>query len=154
MPPNKGPSMKQRTLNFKSVKQANRLKQNKTATAIKKPRGKAAQNAKLAKCDMHVKLHIPVSICKNLPSVKTNLNVDMKKGVKVSPEQRVMGVYKRHSVSQLAKEELEEENGQLAKLFLVLKGEGASLSNISYICKRRRNSKGWYLTLHSGVQEI
>ena len=106
MPPNKGASMKQRTLNFKSVKsvkQANKLKAqqqpDKTAATtdapIKKPRCKAAQNAKLAKCDMHVKLHIPVSICKNLPSVKTNLSTDMKKSAKLSanPEQRGMGVY-------------------------------------------------------------
>ena len=131
MPPNKGASMKQRTLNFKSVKsvkQANKLKAqqqaDKTAATtdapIKKPRGKAAQNAKLAKCDMHVKLHIPVSICKNLPSVKTNVRTDMKKSAKLSanPEQRGMGVYKRHNVVQLTKEEIEEENSQTAKTLL------------------------------------
>ena len=118
MPPNKGASMKQRTLNFKSVKQANKLKQqDKTSSAaVKKPRGKAAQNAKLAKCDMHVKLHIPVSICKNLPSVKTNLNTDMKKGAK--SEQRVAGVFKRHNVAQLTKEEIEEENAQTPQTLL------------------------------------
>ena len=132
MPPNKGASMKQRTLNFKSVKsvkQANKLKANKTPSAaattdpevpIKKPRGKAAQNAKLAKCDMHVKLHIPVSICRNLPSVKTKLASEMKKSAKLtgSTEQRGMGVYKRHSVAQLTKEEIEEENAQTAKTLL------------------------------------
>ncbi len=100
MPPIKGPSMKQQTLGFKKIKKphfgpksgkfrhaaavaAVKLKsgaktENADYSTPKKPRGRVAQNAKIASGDMHVKLRIPVAICKMLPSVK----VVMKKGNK------------------------------------------------------------------------
>ncbi len=183
MPPSKSSSMKQRTLNFKSVKRNipsvksniksvkqgfKSVKQNKkfklklkreqidpTATAVKKPRGRAAQNAKLAKCDMHVKLHIPVSICKNLPSVKTNLSSDMKKSskqVSSSQEQRGAGVYKRHTASPGIKVEAEsDENGHLAKPLLGAKKRRGEVIKYQLHLQKEEKFKGMIFDVALGA---